>query len=70
MWLNPQGTPDLVTFTEEILNGKLHFLCSSWSTHIWVEYWSYNGPYNIATSFANQWNGFYIGTSVMQELMN
>ena len=25
---NPQGTADLVTFTEEILNGKLHFLCS------------------------------------------
>ena len=24
MWPNP----DLVTFTEEILNGKLHFLCS------------------------------------------
>ena len=23
-----QGTVDLVTFTEEILNGKLHFLCS------------------------------------------
>ena len=28
MWPNPQQTPDLVTFTEEILNGKLHFLCS------------------------------------------
>ena len=28
MWLNPQKTADLVTFTEEILNGKLHFLCS------------------------------------------
>ena len=28
MWLNPQETADLVTFTEEILNGKLHFLCS------------------------------------------
>ena len=28
MWLNPQETVDLVTFTEEILNGKLHFLCS------------------------------------------
>ena len=27
MWPNPQGTADLVTFTEEILNGKLHFLC-------------------------------------------
>ena len=26
---NPQETEDLVTFTEEILNGKLHFLCSS-----------------------------------------
>ena len=29
MWLNPQGTVDLVTFTEEILNGKLHFLYSA-----------------------------------------
>ena len=28
MWLNPQFPADLVTFTEEILNGKLHFLCS------------------------------------------
>ena len=25
---NPQETADLVTFTEGILNGKLHFLCS------------------------------------------
>ena len=25
---NSQKTADLVTFTEEILNGKLHFLCS------------------------------------------
>ena len=28
MWLNPQFPADLITFTEEILNGKLHFLCS------------------------------------------
>ena len=28
MWPNPQGTSDLVTFTEEILNDKLHILCS------------------------------------------
>ena len=28
MWPNPQVTADLVTFIEEILNGKLHFLCS------------------------------------------
>ena len=28
MWPNAQETADLVTFTEEILNGKLHFLYS------------------------------------------
>ena len=25
---NPQEIANLVTFTKEILNGKLHFLCS------------------------------------------
>ena len=25
MWPNPQETEDLVTFTEGIINGKLHF---------------------------------------------
>ena len=28
MWPNPQETADLVTYTEEIFNGKLLFLCS------------------------------------------
>ena len=28
MWPNPQFPADLVTFTVEILNEKLHFLCS------------------------------------------
>ena len=27
MWPNPQETEEII-FTEEILNGKLHFLCS------------------------------------------
>ena len=27
--VNQQETADLVTFTEEILSGKLHFLCSA-----------------------------------------
>ena len=27
MWPNPQFSADLVTYTEEILNEKLHFLC-------------------------------------------
>ena len=30
MWPNPQIPADLVTFTEVILNGKLHFLCSEY----------------------------------------
>ena len=29
MWLNPQEIADFVIFTEKILNGKLHFLCSA-----------------------------------------
>ena len=28
MWPNPQETADMVTFTEDVPNGKLHFLCS------------------------------------------
>ena len=28
MWPHPQEIADLVKFTEEILNGKLNFLCS------------------------------------------
>ena len=33
MWPNPQETADLITFTEEIFNVKLHFWCSE----IWVK---------------------------------
>ena len=36
MWPNPQEVADLVIFTEEILNGKLHFLCSA---TVKVIYW-------------------------------
>ena len=36
MWPNPQETADLVTFTEEILNGKLQFLYSLKSSNIEV----------------------------------
>ena len=40
MWLNPQFSADLVTFTKEILNGKLHFLSSVFFSfllfkHLW-----------------------------------
>ena len=29
MWPNSHDTADLITFTEEIFNGKLHFLCNA-----------------------------------------
>ena len=41
MWPNPQETADLVTFTEEILNGKLHFLCSKTRTPASSEFTKY-----------------------------
>ena len=37
MWPNPPETADLVTFTEEILNGKLHFLCNVSNQVIHIE---------------------------------
>ena len=38
MWPKPQDTADLITFTEEILNGKLHFLCSATLSE-WINIW-------------------------------
>ena len=37
MWPNPQFPVDLVIFTEEILNGKLHYLCSANSKKVLLE---------------------------------
>ena len=37
MWPNPLETPDFVAFTEEILNGKLHFLCSGISEWLFLK---------------------------------
>ena len=38
MWTNPKFLADLFTFTEETLNGKLHFLCSGlWPWVVWWE---------------------------------
>ena len=34
---NPRFPADLVTFTEDILNGKFHFLCSASQFQAWFE---------------------------------
>ena len=36
MWPNPQEIANLVTFSEEILNGKLHFLCSVICMYVFI----------------------------------
>ena len=49
MWPNPQFPADLVTFTEVILNGKLHFLCcnfrlkapSQMFDRVWIHCWNF-----------------------------
>ena len=41
MWANLQETADLVTFTEEILNRKLHFLYSEKSVLSESLFWNY-----------------------------
>ena len=56
MWPNLQETADLVTFTKEIYNGKLHFLCSDdIDTHT-----SLISPYSNEMSFCNIFDNNYI----------
>ena len=50
MWPNPQFSTDLVTFTEEILNGKLHFCAVNMVS--WV------------CKFTKIWNGFSEGLTL------
>ena len=50
---------DLVTFTEEILNGKLHFLCSVIS-HFWVKPWCW-GQIVIYSSVSSFDSDFVFG---------
>ena len=64
MWPNTQFPTDLVTFTEEIVNGKLHFLCSveSTVTEIFLsnvpDCWS-QGHQNRALCYNNSWRVVY-----------
>ena len=44
MWPNPQFPAHLVTFTEEICNEKLHFLCTVYWKLILHRYFSRNFP--------------------------
>ena len=59
MWPNPQESTDFVTFTEEILNGKLRFLCTE---SVWFkEYWDcYLSELEVNTQKLLEWlNGIF-----------
>ena len=47
MWPNPQVSADFVTFTEEILHGKLHFLCSDYITGCLPDYGYFKNNYKM-----------------------
>ena len=49
--LNLQQTADVVTFTEEILNGNLHFLCSETWKKLKFNVECYNFPFTIITNW-------------------
>ena len=53
MWPNTQVPADLVTFTEEILNWKLHFLCSKNSIRN-----NFPFPFSFLTLYTNRSSKF------------
>ena len=55
MWPNPQFPGDLVTFTEEILNGKLNFLCSENISHEALASWNLIRQNNIQYITVETW---------------
>ena len=62
MWPNPQETVGLFTFTNKILNGKLHFFCSVNSACL------PNGQEKLFGKFA--WNGQIIFRLFLQIIFN
>ena len=50
MWANPQIPVNLVTFTEEILNGKLHFCAVIEAVHSSVNHFITNEVLTICSS--------------------
>ena len=60
MWPNLQETADLVTFTEEILNGKPYFLGSGFSGE-WLNYCKrfYGKVQNIVLKGSSMTNKYF-----------
>ena len=64
MWPNPQETADLVTFTEAVLKGKLHFLwvlifCKISKNHWTVTSLSYEKAWCMGKMTGKRWFGLW-----------
>ena len=73
MWPNPQFPVNLVTFTEKILNWKLHFLCSVSVLRFFISSW-WKQKRNVTTKccfkpLSKTKNGFLL-CSLFQRLCN
>ena len=54
MWPNLQFHADLVTFTEEILNGKLHFCAVLWTGYQMILLETLQSNFAIITTIGNR----------------
>ena len=50
MWLNPQEIVDFLTFTEDIFNGKPHFLCRV-IEHKFADLANKNNSWHLTTDY-------------------
>ena len=67
MWPNPQFLADLVIFTEEFFNGKLHVLCSVDTSQMICESDQLTGIYFIGTLLLN--NSIHVREQYCNEFM-
>ena len=65
MWPNPQETADLVTLTEEILNGKRQFLCSGLSSKA-----EYQWNFLVKNPFANPFRSVTHEVAIFKKFLN
>ena len=68
MWPNPQEAVDLVTFTEEILNGKIHFLCSICKKGVLRNFEKFTGKHMCQSLFLNKVSGLRPATLLKKRL--
>ena len=72
MWANPQKTADFVTFTEEVLNGKLseNFLCNGVKIALLVNYQKHVHNRNASKVCIFDNVGIILGNGLRRQILN